>query len=160
MKDLCKIQAGPERESPHLMPGPLETTCLMACREEVFSSRSDTGRSCSVRTGTICQVVSSSRSHGDLVGMRSPGRRVSGRKVTRPLDMTPSQWASCCRSRCRKAMQRACALWYDRIWERTQEWKSGYRSIKPSKPLVAFAPGKLMAGDSRHRPASNNSSGT
>ena len=48
MKDLCKIQAGPERESPHLMPGPLETTCLMACREEVFSSRSDTGRSCSV----------------------------------------------------------------------------------------------------------------
>ena len=36
------------------------------------------------KTGTICQV-----SHGDLVGMRSPGRRVSGRKVTRPLDMTP-----------------------------------------------------------------------
>ena len=108
------------------------------------------------KTGTICQVVSSSRSHGDLVGMRSPGRRVSGRKVTRPLDMTPSQWASYCRSRCRKAMQRACALWYDRIWERTQEWKSGYRSIKPSKPLVAFAPGKLMAGDSRHRPASNS----
>ena len=94
------------------------------------------------KTGTICQVVSSSRSHGDLVGMRSPGRRVSGRKVTRPLDMTPSQWASYCRSRCRKAMQRACALWYDRIWERTQEWKSGYRSIKPSKPLVAFAPKK------------------
>ena len=161
MKDLCKIKAGPERESPHLMPGPLETTCVLrrAGRKSSLQevTRAGVARS---RTGTICQVVSSSRSHGDLVGMRSPGRRVSGRKVTRPLDMTPSQWASYCRSRCRKAMQRACALWYDRIWERTQEWKSGYRSIIPSKPLVAFAPGKLMAGDSRHRPASNSSSGT
>ena len=68
------------------------------------------------KTGTICQVVSSSRSHGDLVGMRSPGRRVSGRKVTRPLDMTPSQWASYCRSRCRKAMNQIFSL------ERRSRW--------------------------------------